>query len=125
MVDLKAKPFYLNDEQIKWVNDTISKMTLDEKIGQLFVHFTAAVEEEDVKSEIRECRNMGGIRFNPLEKEAIWEMNYNYQKHSKIPVLSAVNTESGGIGATKSGTYIGNEMKIAATRDKNWLISSV
>ncbi len=118
MVDLKAKPFYLNDEQIKWVNDTISKMTLDEKIGQLFVHFTAAVEEEDVKSEIRECRNMGGIRFNPLEKEAIWEMNYNYQKHSKIPVLSAVNTESGGIGATKSGTYIGNEMKIAATRDK-------
>ena len=53
MVDLKAKPFYLNDEQIKWVNDTISKMTLDEKIGQLFVHFTAAVEEEDVKSEIR------------------------------------------------------------------------
>ena len=37
MVDLKAKPFYLNDEQIRWVEDAIAGMTLDEKLGQLFV----------------------------------------------------------------------------------------
>ena len=28
MVDLKAKPFYLNDEQIRWVEDAIAGMTL-------------------------------------------------------------------------------------------------
>ena len=37
MIDLKAKPFYLNDEQIQWVEDTIAGMTLEEKLGQLFV----------------------------------------------------------------------------------------
>ena len=37
MVDLRAKPFYLNDEQIRWVEETIAGMTLEEKIGQLFV----------------------------------------------------------------------------------------
>ena len=37
MVDLRAKPFYLNEEQVQWVEDTYAQMTLDEKIGQLFV----------------------------------------------------------------------------------------
>ena len=37
MVDLKAKPFYLNDAQIEWVENTIADMTLEEKLGQLFV----------------------------------------------------------------------------------------
>ena len=36
MVDMKAKPFYLSDEDCKWVEDTIAGMSLDEKIGQLF-----------------------------------------------------------------------------------------
>ena len=35
-VDLKAKPYYLSDEDIKWVEDTIAGMSLEEKIGQLF-----------------------------------------------------------------------------------------
>ena len=37
MVDLKAKPFYLTDAQIQWVEDTIAGMTLEEKLGQLLV----------------------------------------------------------------------------------------
>ncbi|MCR5741152.1 MAG: beta-hexosaminidase [Gammaproteobacteria bacterium] len=119
MVDLKAKPFYLNDEQIKWVNDTINNMTVDEKISQLFIHLSSSYKEEDVKNEA-ELMKMGGIRFNPLPKEQQWEMNYNFQKFSKIPVLSAVNVESGGNGASKDGTFIGNEMKIAATGDKKY-----
>ena len=37
-VDLKAKPFNLSDEDIKWVKDTISGMSDEEKIGQLFIN---------------------------------------------------------------------------------------
>lgn len=37
MVDLKAKPFYLTDAQIQWVENAIAGMTLEEKLGQLFV----------------------------------------------------------------------------------------
>ena len=29
-VDLKAKPYYLSDEDIKWVEDTIAGMSLEE-----------------------------------------------------------------------------------------------
>ena len=37
MVDLKARPFYLTDGEIQWVEDTIASMTLEEKLSQLFV----------------------------------------------------------------------------------------
>jgi beta-N-acetylhexosaminidase len=116
MVDLTKKPFYLKPEQIKWVQDTIKGMTLDEKIGQLFVHLTGSVEENDVKDDIQHCK-MGGIRFNPGPKEATWLMNYNFQKYSKIPVLSAANCEMGGNGVARDGTFVGPEMKIGATKD--------
>lgn len=119
MVNLKAKPFNLTDEQISWVEDTIAHMTKEEKIGQLFIHLTGSNKEEDVKEEVSRM-HMGGIRFNPRSKEEMWEMNYNFQKCSKIPVLSAVNVESGGNGASKDGTFIGNEMKVAATGDTKY-----
>ena len=35
MVDLRAKPYYLNDEDIRWVEETIAGMTDEEKVGQL------------------------------------------------------------------------------------------
>ena len=37
MVDLRKKPFELDDGQLKWVEDTIASMSLEEKIGQLFI----------------------------------------------------------------------------------------
>lgn len=119
MVDLKAKPFYLTDGQIEWVERTIASMTTEEKIGQLFVHLTGCSAEADVREEAENMR-MGGIRFNPRSKEEMWEMNYNFQKFSKIPVLSAVNVECGGVGATSDGTFVGSEMKVAATGDPHY-----
>ena len=43
MVDLRKKPFYLNEKQAKWVEETLDSMTLDEKIGQ--GHFSEAGAE--------------------------------------------------------------------------------
>ena len=36
MIDLKAKPFYLDAQDIEWVNSTLNGMTQKEKIAQLF-----------------------------------------------------------------------------------------
>ena len=44
MVNLKAKPYYLNDEDIAWVNKTIDEMTIEEKVGQLFFQLTAGMD---------------------------------------------------------------------------------
>jgi beta-N-acetylhexosaminidase len=119
-VDLTKKPFNLNEKQIKWVEDTIASMTLEEKIGQLFVHMTGhTTDEEAIKAEIAQM-HMGGIRFNPRKKEEMWEMNRNFQKNSKIPVLSAVNVEAGGNGASSDGTNVGQQIKVAATGDSSY-----
>ena len=36
MIDLKAKPFYLTDADIAWVEATKKSMTEEEKLEQLF-----------------------------------------------------------------------------------------
>ena len=35
MINLKANPFFLDDEAIAWVNRTLSEMTVEEKVGYL------------------------------------------------------------------------------------------
>ena len=120
MVDLKKKPFSLNDEQIKWVEETIASLTTEEKIGQLFVHLSDAYDnEERVLEDIAQTK-LGGLRFNPNKKEVMWEMNRLFQKHSKVPILSAVNVEAGGNGATSDGTNVGQQIKVAATGDSTY-----
>lgn len=37
MIDIKAAPFNLDDEGVKWVEETKQNMTLEEKIGQLMI----------------------------------------------------------------------------------------
>ena len=46
MIDFKGKPFYLDDGDIRWVNDTFSKMSEDDKIRQLFCLITYNDDEE-------------------------------------------------------------------------------
>ena len=58
-VNLKEKPFYLEQEGINWVHDTIEKMSLEEKIGQLFIHLGQSTEEEYIKNMAEKC----GFRF--------------------------------------------------------------
>lgn len=105
MVDLKAKPFYLDDEQIKWVEDTIAGMTYDEKVGQLFICINP-LRDVNYYTMMCEKYHVGGVRWQGGTLEEIYEQNRIYQEKSKIPVLIAANCEAGGNGAVKEGTYI-------------------
>ena len=51
-INLKAKPFYLSDGDIKWVENTLANLTLDEKIGQVFVDMLWNNTEEEVVERI-------------------------------------------------------------------------
>ena len=64
MVDLKAKPFYLTDAQIQWVEDSIAGMTLEEKLGQLLVVLQAqpGFQEKQVEGLLNQS-HMGGLRW--------------------------------------------------------------
>lgn len=117
-VDLTAKPYYLNEEQIKWVKDTIAGMSLEEKIGQLFINMGSSREEGYLKGVLGNY-HIGGVRYNPGTAEEVYDQNKILQENSKIPLLIAANTEAGGDGACTDGTYVGHEIKVAATRDEH------
>ncbi len=119
MVDLKAKPYYLADEDIKWVKDTIAGMTDEEKVGQLFFQLTSSHDEEHLKT-LMEKYHLGGCRYNTAPGVAIQEQNRKLQKYAKVPVFIACNTEMGGDGACADGTVIGSGIKIGATGNKEY-----
>ncbi len=114
MVDLKAKPYCLSDEDCNWVEETIRGMSDEEKVGQLFFQLTASHDEAYLR-ELMEKYHLGGCRYNPAPGAAIQEQNRKLQKYAKIPIFIACNTEAGGDGACADGTPIGAGIKIAAT----------
>lgn len=118
MVDMKAKPFYLDEEACQWVEDTIANMTIEEKIGQLFFNMGSSRDEEYLKMTVNDY-HIGGIRYNPGLGKDIHEQNRILQENSKIPLIIACNTEKGGNGAFVDGTFIGEQTKIGATGDVN------
>ncbi|MBR3503542.1 MAG: glycosyl hydrolase [Clostridia bacterium] len=105
MVDLKAKPFYLNDEQIKWVEDTIASLTMDEKIGQLFINLTTRRDPETLDTLINKY-HIGGVRWQGGTLEEVYEQNTTFLRDSKVPTLIASNCEAGGSGAVREGTLV-------------------
>lgn len=114
MVDLKARPYYLSDEDIGWVESTIAAMSDEEKVGQLFFQLTADVKEEYLK-ELMEKYHLGGCRYNNMPAVAVQMQNATLQKYAKVPLFIACNTENGGAGAASDGTYIAPGIKIGAT----------
>ncbi len=111
------KPFNLNSDEIKWVENTLSQMTLEDKIKQLFIDMAAPVSEDIVKN-IVGTHKAGGLRYMNQEPNKVKDLLNLYKKYSEIPLIIAANTEAGGNGACVGGTEIGQEVKIAATNDK-------
>lgn len=118
-VDLTKQPYNLDAEGVKWVEDTIANMTVDEKIGQLFFNMGASTDADYLKS-VLDTYHISGVRYNKSKAEVVYEQNKVLQSHSKYPVLIAANTEAGGDGAANDGTYVGHEVKIAATNDPKY-----
>nr|MBP3598185.1 beta-hexosaminidase [Eubacterium sp.] len=119
MVDLKARPYYLSDEDCKWVQETMASMSAEEKVGQLFFQLTSSHDEEHLR-ELMEKYHLGGCRYNPAPGAAVQEQNRKLQKYAKVPVFIACNTEAGGDGACADGTLIGSGVKIAATAKEEY-----
>ena len=116
MVNLRAKPYYLDDEGVKWVMDTIAGMTDEEKVGQLFVNMVASDDPEDIKHVVN-TYHPGALRYRNMSADRLWEQNNNFQKESRIPLLIASNCEAGGNGGVGGGTYVACGAAVAAAQD--------
>lgn len=116
MIDLKAKPFCLNDTDIQWVNDTLSAMTLEEKAGQVFCPMGFS-DDSGLLHHMLCDLHVGGMMYRPGPAAYIQNTHRAIQSMAKIPLLLAANTENGGNGLAFEGTSFGQPMAVAATDD--------
>lgn len=115
---MKKAPYNLNEEQIKWVIDTMSKMTMEQKIRQMFCTI-AYTDNENYLAEIA-AGEFGGLMCRTMPSKAIVNLVNYMQKNSKIPVFVAGNMEAGMNTCAEEGTHVGCQMAIAATKDVHY-----
>lgn len=116
MINLKAKPFYLSDNDIEWVGNTLLKLNTKEKCGQLFCVLYGGFEDEI--NRISSVLQPGGGMFRPMPTELAISISKELRARSKVPMLIAANLEKGGNGIVEEGTIIGSPLEIAATNDE-------
>ena len=116
MIDLKANPFYLSDEDIRWVEETRDAMSTEQKAGQIFCALGIGDDEGMLRGMI-DGIGIGGIMYRPGPKAVVQNTHRKIQNMAKIPLLLAANTEAGGSGLSFEGTGFGAPMAVAATHD--------
>lgn len=115
-MNLKSKPFFLNDEDIEWVNKTRENMTLEQKVGQLFciIFRESELHELDDNFNILEP---GGCMYRPTTINKAVPFTIALRERTKVPMLIAANLEKGGNGILEEGTLVASPLELAATDD--------
>ena len=116
MIDLMAKPFYLNDHRAAWVTETLASMTNGEKLGQLFCVMGGDYAPDRLAEMVRRSR-VCGVLYRPAPTAEIRESYKVLDDMAKIPLLKAANLEEGGSGIITDGTLYGWPMLVSATGD--------
>lgn len=97
----KTNPLVTKDEQEqkKWVENTYKNMSLDEKIGQLFMVsvFSSQIGTKNTEyiKELIKKYHIGGIIFSKGGPKRQAKLTNEYQSLSKIPLFMAMDAEWG------------------------------
>lgn len=113
-LNLYERPYHLNEDDVRWVQETLAGMTLEEKIGQVFFAIGLTDSDEDALAMVEDL-HIGGIMYRPNQAEKLKRRNDKIQTAAKIPLLIAANLEAGGSGALVEGTPFGSQLQVAAT----------
>ncbi|RKO24592.1 glycosyl hydrolase [Pseudarthrobacter phenanthrenivorans] len=116
-VDLQAAPFNLDDGAVAWVESTLAGMSLEEKIGQLFINHNNDYSPEYLDG-VLENYHVGGMRYRPGPSAAVQEHIRYAQSKSRIPLLVASNPEMGGAGSCDDGTFVSTHLQAGSHPDK-------
>jgi beta-N-acetylhexosaminidase len=116
-MNLKAKPFYLNDEQIMWVDETLRGMSIEDKLGQLFC-FMCTIDPAKFVGELdRIGIRPAGILLRGAPAAQVREKITYFQNYYKVPLLIAGDLDRGASNMITDGTACGHQMEIGATGD--------
>ena len=118
-----ATPAAVRSSQQFWVDSILAAMTLEEKVGQLFMvgttgHYTAWDSEEmaQMRSLIRD-RHLGGVVLWQSDVYEAAMMLNALQSEARIPLLVGGDFERGMAMRVRRATVFPDAMAIAATRD--------
>ncbi|MDR5588097.1 MULTISPECIES: glycoside hydrolase family 3 N-terminal domain-containing protein [Clostridium] len=116
---LKKQPFNLDKNQIEGIKDKLNKMSLKEKVGQLFfLMHNIEITEEQLIETIQKIQP-GGIMLRPVTKNLAKEVIEIINSNSKIKPFISANLENGVNGILSEGESFGSAMQISATNDLN------
>ena len=94
----RKHPLYMDTIQLKWVNDTYDKMSMDERVGQLFMVAAYSNKDAEHEAEIEQLvrdEKIGGLIFMQDQAVRQIELTNRFQKASKIPLLIGMDAEWG------------------------------
>ncbi len=126
-----TKPARLSPEGERWVAQTLKKLSLDEKIGQLFAvwaygsfHSTESQDYKDLVRDVEE-KHIGSFAIqtqgSPLgipERSQVYPtaiLVNTLQRHAKVPLLVAADFERGTCMRVAEGTSFPHTMAVGAT----------
>ena len=115
-----VSPLYKDSIQMKWVDEKYNSMSLEEKVGQLFIvaAYTNrdAVHENDIQKLIEE-EHIGGLIFMQDQAAHQIELTNKFQSISKIPLLIGMDAEWGLAMRLKGVERFPWNMTLGALRD--------
>lgn len=111
----------VTDSSAIWASNIVSSMTLDEKIGQLFMiraHSNLGQDHvKNIKSQIKDF-HVGGLCFFQGDAHKQVELINEYQKNSKIPLLVSMDAEWGlGMRFKEKGFSFPKQLTLGAIND--------
>jgi beta-N-acetylhexosaminidase len=126
-----AKPAKLSAESERWVAQTLKKMSLDEKIGQIFAvwaygsfHSTESPDYKELLRDVEE-KHIGSFAIqtqgSPLgipDRSQVYPtavLVNTLQRRAKIPLLVAADFERGTSMRVEEGSSFPHAMAVAAT----------
>lgn len=119
LVDLRAKPYNLDDEAVEWVESTIASMSDEEKIGQLFISHNRNLDVDEAQEKISKY-HYGGQRYKDSGSKArdVFNFTQGLREVAKLPMLVAANCDNGGDGACEEGVYVAAGAAVEASRSE-------
>ena len=117
-------PPYLVNYDTAWVDSTLNSLTLDEKIGQLFMVAAYSNElasnTEDIEKLV-ENYGIGGVLFFQGTPTKQAELTNLYQSKSKVPLLIAIDAEYGLKMRLENTVEYPKQMALGAIQDDTLL----
>jgi len=109
---LAAPPFRLDAEGIGWVRQTLARLSLDDRLRQLFCEASPGDEPAEIEA-LAKARLGGVTRFVGADLAAAWRATRRLVESAEVPLLVAGDLEGGGIGMP-CATAVPNQLGVAA-----------